>query len=678
MVKEAKRTRIVFQREELERSTNRGEKRLFGSITENGACGLTFLRIEADFRKRILCGAGFVEQKVLEEIFKRNLFKKVSLKSPKAVAFVHRFVRNYIGAFFLYRAAGISYHERVVFDTVKFRRHAGRLFTWLSLLAIAAAPRVAMMFTVARRLDADESIVGLMAKHIAHGGGVPYFFYGQNYGGGHVIEALIAAPFIFLAGRPVEWAVHIAPLVFSVATVALVYIYVGRLYGSRTAFAAAVMLSFSTPYLKSSLKSDGYIETIFLCVLAVVFFQGLERACIEGARKRQFAYAGLTGAALGLAFWSYDFALVYAAALVVLGLRRVWLDARRAGMFAGGFAAGAAPLIAFNLTNNCAHLKHLAGGGAGGPARIEMIPARAAAFFIRELPAFLTPDCTHNFVYPIPWYAWVFAGALAAAVILLIANRRRVPGVMAAAPAFLFAAYVASGYGGRSPRYLLPLEPFISIAAISAVAFLQKERRHLNHLLAVWLFAAFAVGMGGGLAALFSDNTIVEGNVKTNPESLVKIVRKLDEKKISCVETTYFIKWRILFLSDERINAMDAFARERNTTYLKYEEQGCAGGAKPAYVLHKASRYRYALAAAVNRNRSDYEIFYTTDHLAVIPVKKRKPEVRAGDAAPTESETGATDEAPPADATGTVTPERRNMPGENPDGITEDKTDAPQ
>jgi len=514
----------------------------------------------------------------------------------------------------------------MIFDPVKFRRRAARCLMWIVLLGIAAAPRVAMLQTVERRLDADESIVGLMAKHIAGGEGVPFFFYGQNYGGGHVLEALLAAPLLALSGMPAEWAVHLPPLIFSVAIIALVFIYAGQLYGKRAGFFTAALLGFSTVFLKSSLKADGYIETIFLCVAALLFYQCMEHALHERAGTRAAAFSALTGAALGLAWWCYDFALVYAAAVALIGLRR-WLPKPWTGAaFVSGFIAGTTPLIVFNLTHDFAHIKHMIEGGPGGFTAAAAIYGRATELFTRELPAFMSADCTHNFVFPVSWYSYIWAATLGISILILMVFRRRVPGVVALAPIFAIAAYLISGYAGRSPRYLLPLEPFISMIIATAIVLLYEKRRYITRLLAVALLAAVVTSVVAGAAAIFSDDSIVEGNVKTHPESLVQVVRELDDKKVKCVITTYFIKWRILFLSDERINAIDVFAHERDNAYLRYEDKGCPGNEPPAYVLHKNSRYRYSLAAEINRRPGRYEVYYSRDHIAVIPVFENEPE----------------------------------------------------
>jgi 4-amino-4-deoxy-L-arabinose transferase-like glycosyltransferase len=512
----------------------------------------------------------------------------------------------------------------MVIDPAKFRKRAGAALMWAALLGIAAAPRAAAMLTVCRRLDADESIVGLMAKHIAAGERIPIFFYGQDYGGGHVIEALLATPLFKLFG-PSEWAVHLIPVLFSIAIAALVFVYLRRIYGGRTSFAAASLASLSVQFLRSSLKADGYIETVFLGVLALLLLQRFGMAYREAARRRLVWLAAAMGAALGLGMWSYDFAAVYAVAVFVVALRRGLLHPARIGAFIGGFLAGAAPLIHANLSQNYAHLKHFAEAGPGGPQSPVTAADKFTGLFTRELPAFLTPDCIHNFVLPVPWYAWCTAALLLISVIALAAGRRKTPGAPALVFLLTLAAYIFSGYGGRSPRYLLPLEPYLSASPAIAIAMLYGVRRHSANLLAAAMIALLAAGLVAGNIALFHDNTIVEGGVKTDPESLVEVARFLEKNHVECIETTYFIKWRILFLTNERVNASDIKAYERERAYLRYEEKGCPEGALPGYVFHKASPYRFKFAAEMNRSGLPFKIFYAHDHIAAIPLPQKEP-----------------------------------------------------
>ncbi len=517
----------------------------------------------------------------------------------------------------------------MVLDPVKIRNGVGRLLMWAALCAVALVPRLLMMFTVERRLDADESIVGLMAKHIAAGEGVPFFFYGQDYGGGHVIEALLAAPVFLLTGTA-EWPVLLGPVLFSTATVLLVFVFVRNQLGGRAGFACAALFSFSVPYLKSSLKADGYIETMFLGLLAVVLMQSFARAVREKREVAACEYAALAGMAVGLGLWSYDFAVVYLAAVVLMSLRAGILRAGRAGAFAGGLAVGLGPLIAANLLGNWGHLKHFAAAGPGGVSSPVDFPIKLFDLLVSELPAFISSNCIHNFVYPAPWYSWLIYAAVGCSAMLIIGFRKRLHVSIALVPVLVIAAYTVSGYAGRSPRYLLALEPFLTIIPVAAAVLLLRSEKYLSHLIGAAIIIAMITGTIAGDIDVFRDGTIVEGNVETDPESLPAVVLMLENEGIDCIYTTYFIKWRILFLTDERINAVDIKAGERENAYLRYEDAGCPEDEQPSYVFHKHSRQVGVVASQISGEFQPYKVARTVDHLVMVPAVPG-PDVPAGE-----------------------------------------------
>ena len=62
--------------------------------------------------------------------------------------------------------------------------------------------------------DADQAIVGLMAKHLSQGRAFPLFLYGQTYM--LAIKAWAAVPF-FLIGGPTVGALRLSMLAWNVA-----------------------------------------------------------------------------------------------------------------------------------------------------------------------------------------------------------------------------------------------------------------------------------------------------------------------------------------------------------------------------------------------------------------------------------------------------------------------------
>jgi hypothetical protein len=70
-----------------------------------------------------------------------------------------------------------------------------RLRGWVAaagIIGAAAAVYLLLPLTSQAHTDGDESVAGVMAKHIRGGRHYPLMFYGQPYGGGAVIEAWLA------------------------------------------------------------------------------------------------------------------------------------------------------------------------------------------------------------------------------------------------------------------------------------------------------------------------------------------------------------------------------------------------------------------------------------------------------------------------------------------------------
>lgn len=92
------------------------------------------------------------------------------------------------------------------------------LFLCLFLATLLVVARTVPFMAPGVRFDADQAVVGLMAKHISEGRAFPVFFYGQSYL--LAVEAYVAAPVMWLLG-PTEVALKLPLLVMNVATVLL-------------------------------------------------------------------------------------------------------------------------------------------------------------------------------------------------------------------------------------------------------------------------------------------------------------------------------------------------------------------------------------------------------------------------------------------------------------------------
>jgi hypothetical protein len=191
--------------------------------------------------------------------------------------------------------------------------------------------------------NSDEAISGLVAAGIARGDSFPAYFYGQAYMG--ALEAYLAAPWFSVAG-PGLAALRVPLLVMFGLFLLVMYRLASLLYSPAVGAATVVLLSLPTDRLVKSqlLANGGYPEIV---LLAAVLFLVSMRLALGHVRRPVLAFAGW-GLAAGVAVWSDPLVLPYVgvAGLLLVPALRGWSVLA----LPLGAVAGAAPLIAYNLT----------------------------------------------------------------------------------------------------------------------------------------------------------------------------------------------------------------------------------------------------------------------------------------------------------------------------------------
>lgn len=142
------------------------------------------------------------------------------------------------------------------------------LWICLTIAAAAAAARGVLFMAPGVRFDADQAIVGLMAKHISEGAAFPVFFYGQSYL--LAVEAYLAAPVMWLLG-PTEVALKVPVLAMNAAVVLLVVWRAHVDLGLRPWLALAGTLPLLVPPIVPGTRlmeaMGGNIEPLFYALL---------------------------------------------------------------------------------------------------------------------------------------------------------------------------------------------------------------------------------------------------------------------------------------------------------------------------------------------------------------------------------------------------------------------------
>jgi 4-amino-4-deoxy-L-arabinose transferase-like glycosyltransferase len=426
------------------------------------------------------------------------------------------------------------------------------------VLLLAAGLRGTILFAGHRGLRSDEAVVGLMAKHIFTLGETPVFLYGQAYGGGHAMVAYLAAPLFAAFGRSEVLLAGIS-IALSLVSVWLVWLIMRRHVGDTAAVLAAALYAFSPPVVYQSYLVNGGTEAFLLALAALHFFL----RSYEGEKPDPWGQF-LAGLFSGLAYWAMDYTLLYPVVFALLWLALTGPARWRAlARLAGGFLIGCLPLLAYNVQNHYEHFRQMYAPAAGASAGfLEHFFGALWRLFSGDLAAFFGGDIDD--VHPANPAAWIHAAAAVLAVVVLIyRNRSAIARFLKSrrAPVTLLPAVFIIVYLGmygvakfslpelRTPRYLLPLCPFVSMAIAIVVAGWTGPRRWAG--LAVIAFLVLA----GAIASLQIGMRTwhEEHGIKTSGTEMAKLAEAVQARGIRAAFAPYEIQWRLMFATDERV-----------------------------------------------------------------------------------------------------------------------------
>jgi hypothetical protein len=357
---------------------------------------------------------------------------------------------------------------------------ASRVFVLGLTLALVfgLAFRLAIIFSPLGQIDADEAVVGLMARHIAFLGERPVFYWGQPYLGS--LEAFSAAPLFRLFDSSTV-LLKLVPTVYSLGFLAVSALIARRMFGTGPGLATAAYLALPPAMwaVWSTKARGGYAELLFLgqSLLFVTLF-------LTSRRGRWLAL--LWGLAAGLTLWTHLLGVVYLAAAgvyLVLGRRANW-KLIEVALLALGTALGMLPLLIENLTDGFPTMVAL----LQPPDFTVDIPAQFVRFFRVGVPVLLglAQPTTSDVMFDADWLlrpAHLLLVAAAALLVLAIVVASYLPTLrrlvrcgadLAAEPAVLVLlalvvpptiALTRFGFFVSEPRYALPLYSTVPLLA---------------------------------------------------------------------------------------------------------------------------------------------------------------------------------------------------------------------
>jgi len=394
-------------------------------------------------------------------------------------------------------------------------------------------------------LDSDEAVPGLMARHFVHGE-FSSFYWGQHYGGTAEV-ALLAAVFLIVGSHVV--VLELVPMVLYGISALIVWRIGRRTIGEPGATVAGLLLWLWPAYFVwRSTREYGYYGVLLVCGVTLVLF------ALRLRERPSLLDATGFGTALGVGWWSSpQIALVAVPVLVWMGWR-----CRRAVRYVpalvAGATVGASPWIVANVRSGWASLTFNPGFTVSEPywSRLHGIVEDG----LPELLG-LRVLVTRQWL-PIPLLGQLAFWLLLAALVAVVVRRRAsLELVGAIAVPFPFVAAL-SGYTWFrvEPRYLTLLAPFVALL----VAALLVELRLVT--LGVGVATALTVV---GLVRLVDVGGLDPGGA---PLTVAPAVRELDRHGVTRAQSDYWVAFRIIFLTRERI----IVAPTQSSRYRRYDE----------------------------------------------------------------------------------------------------------
>lgn len=455
-----------------------------------------------------------------------------------------------------------------------------RLFVILILLT-GLVYRLDFLFQSNFRIDSDEAIVGLMAKHITEGGSIPTFYYGQHYMGS--LEALIAAVLFKAFGISVV-SLKLVPLLFSLLFVWLVYhltVEIADKVAARFAMTLAAVAP-ATFAVWSAKARGGFIEVMVLGAWALLL------TC-RWLKEEEVHFKPIVGIGfiVGIGWWVNN-QIVYF--MPPIGIFVAFHLFRRFGLLSlvkgfvlgmGGFLAGGSPYWIYNLKN------HFISFSMFGSASGEEMGEHLVGVFASALPILLG---ARRF-----WHTEdVFSGASAivaiiylAALLFLLWNRRawiaklfcfklesaRPVEILLILLVSAIAIFVLSSFGWlvTAPRYLLPIYVaiFPLLGVVLSLLYFGFGRSVAYVLFSILLLINLMSSYWREMA--IPGEPFVHSEYRAAKDH-TELVGWLDANGYSWVRTNYWIGYRLAFETKERIK-FKVFGAPYQSRIKSYEQE---------------------------------------------------------------------------------------------------------
>lgn len=444
-------------------------------------------------------------------------------------------------------------------------------YAWLAaVVTLGFLVRLKLLLDTNAVIDADEGIVGLMAKHIASGAPWPVFYYGQAYMGS--FEPILVASLFVLFGVS-NWALKMVPFYFSLLLIVLVFA-LARFFTDRFGARVAAFFAAFPPsalVLWSSMARGGFIELVTIGTLALLLAVRLLKD--RNPRPPSFLLLGLI---LGLGWWVNNQILFYllpiALTFAVHFIRRDGFS-RALGLGALtllGFFIGGGPFWHVNLFEEPRFQSFWLFDRAGLSDQVKYL----GGFFGEALPIILGarrfwssedvfPGATQlvYLLYVVVLFtiahSWLFGADGVLRKRSKFSPSRRPYGLLLLFLLLVPLIFSSSKFGwlSQAPRYLLPMYPVLFVAIGAAVSIL---RRSPNWGTSALSFATVTILSVVHFASNYAGEGAVPGEPMVFKQQRVahnhsELYAWLEENNYDHIYTNYWIGYRVAFETEEKV-----------------------------------------------------------------------------------------------------------------------------
>lgn len=430
-----------------------------------------------------------------------------------------------------------SNHDIPVAAPIAWARQRAVVMLVLFAAAAGILLRAVLLHSPAGTLDSDDAVVGLMAKHAAHGD-IPLMFWGQNYGGTQ--EVLLTAPLFLVTGMN-AWALRAVPFLLVALTAVLIWRIGLRTLSPISAVAAAALFWVSPAYLiyKTSHQHGFYAA-------GLVWSAAILLLVLRLAERDSRPDVVLLGLALGFAWWETpQIVTVAVPALAWL----IWYRPaviRQSWPIVPAALIGMAPWIVWNIGHDWSSVTNPA--GSTEPMTLGSYVDHIRAYVFALTPMNLNLRTPYTSAWPLgkPTATVVFVALVTAFACLAWRHRRKPTSllvvVMVGYP-FVYALSPATWYAAE-PRYALLSLPVLALLLAYPLRTIARA----------WVAVVAAVLLTSLVLTQMDDHVEVMPGV-ANPRHYGALIAELDRNGIDRVRADYWIAYRLTFETDERIIA---------------------------------------------------------------------------------------------------------------------------